>query len=79
MKKWVTEILAIDPVDGQLKRWMGPFIEAPTQELAQEWCNNNYMGFLRVGDELVAEIPCDDDGGNIKWGEMIDYTKAMLN
>lgn len=77
MKKWVTEILAIDPVDGQLKKWFGPFVEGPTKELAQEWCNNNYCGYLRVMEELVAEVPYSD--GNVNWDEMIDYTKAILN
>ena len=52
MKKWVTEIKAIDPRDGILKTWHGEYIEAHTKKLAQDWWNNNERGYLKVTGEL---------------------------
>lgn len=74
---WVTELKAIDPNDGELKTWMGDYVEAPTWELAQEWCDKN-KGYLTVVGELVVEILCDE---NFKpdWNNMIDYEKISNN
>lgn len=71
MKLWVTEFKAEDSRTGELKTYGGPYIEAPTFQLAQDWCYEN-AGHLRVVGELIEEIPCD--GSN-----PIDYQNAQLN
>lgn len=61
MKAWVTWIIAKDSMTNEEKIFSGPNIEAPSQRLAQEYCNNNGLGYCRVDGELVAEIPCDEN------------------
>lgn len=36
MKKWCTEIQALEAATGELKTWIGDNIEAPTFELAKK-------------------------------------------
>lgn len=72
MKKWVTEFKAIEAATGQMKTWIGQNVEAPTMQLAQEWCNNN-AGHLKVVGELVAEIPCHKGTYNPDFANMVDY------
>jgi hypothetical protein len=57
MKKWITEIRALDPISGEMKTYGGDNVEAPTFQMAQNWCNEN-KGYLKVIGELIAEIPC---------------------
>ncbi len=78
MRKWVTEIQAIDPHTGQLKTWMGDYVEAPTWELAQQWCDQN-KGYLKVTGELIAEIPCQKGSCEPDFNSMIDYQSSQLN
>lgn len=59
MKKWVTEIRAIDPSDGKLKSWQGPHVDANTKEEGEEWCRKN-AGYLSILGEFVGEIDWDD-------------------
>lgn len=56
MKKWVTEILALDPVSGHLKTYGGPHIDAPTWEEATSFCQANGLGYCRVVGQLIAEV-----------------------
>ena len=55
MRKWYTEIKAVDPKTGHLLTWTGPNIEAPSQQLAQEYCETRGMGYLRVTEHWVIE------------------------
>lgn len=73
MKKWTTEIMAIDPSTGYLVKWMGDIVEAPTLELAQQWCEEN-KGYLKVTGELIAEIPCKKGTFTPDWTKKTDYT-----
>ena len=41
MKKWCTEIKALEGRTGVMKTWGGENVEAPTWELAQQWCDEN--------------------------------------
>lgn len=78
MKKWVTEIKALEAATGQMKKWCGPNVEAPTHELAQDWCDNN-MGYLKVVGELVCEIPCLPGTHDPDWENMVDYDVQQQN
>jgi len=64
MRKWCTEIKALDPKTKHLLTWSGPYIEAPSQQLAQQYCDTHGMGYIRVTEYwLVEEI--DDHLGDI--------------
>lgn len=52
----------MDPKTGRLLTWEGPYIEAPSQQLSQEYCETHGMGYLRVTEHwLVEEI--DEETG----------------
>ncbi|WP_212005765.1 hypothetical protein [Chitinophaga sp. HK235] len=72
MRTWETIIRATDPVTGELKTFGGPNIQAPSQQLAHEYCQANGMGYCRIGNEIVAEILARPDGSP-DWNQRIDY------
>lgn len=55
MRKWYTQVIAKDPKDQEIKIWDGPYIEAPTQELAQQYCDTNGLGYVHVTPTWVVE------------------------
>jgi hypothetical protein len=71
MKKWCTELRAIDPKDGELKTWCGPIVEGLTQGLAEKWCQENGLGYLKIAGELVAEVDWE--------GNVIDHELPQQN
>lgn len=78
MKLWSTEIKALDAKTGEMSTWCGEHVEAPTWELAQEWCYNN-RGYLKVIGELIAEIPCKEGTLEPDFDKMIDYEDINKN
>lgn len=58
MKRWTTELTATDR-EGNLFTWVGQVITAPSWQLAEEYCEKNGLGYLRITGELIAEVPCD--------------------
>ena len=76
--KYTTIIKAVDPKDGKIKTWGGPYIEAVSFEDARNYCQNNGLGYCIVVGQLIAEIPCDDNGKpNFK--EKMDFDVINLN
>lgn len=73
MKIWLTELTAIDPITGRLKKWCGDEVKAPTQQLAEEWCQLNGKGYLKVVGELIAEIPCKEGTYEPDFKNMVNY------
>ena len=65
MKKWATEIVAIDPEDGELKTWKGPQILALSREHAESIIKNSGLGFCR----LLGVI--DEKSENVNWIEIL--------
>lgn len=57
MKQYVTEIRAIDPLTGDLKRWVGPNVPGESFEDAARYCQENGLGYCEVTGEFVGEIP----------------------
>ena len=53
MKKFLTSVIALHNVSGQLGKWPGPIIEAETLEEAQTWCLNNTQ-YLFVEQEILT-------------------------
>jgi hypothetical protein len=78
MKTWVTEIMALEAKTGEMKKWCGDEVQAPTYELAQQWCDNN-KGYLKVIGELVAEIPCKKGTYEPDFDNMVDYETIQNN
>lgn len=59
MNLYLTEFLAKDLFDGDIKTYAGPRIEAISFQKAEEYCRK-FHPYLRVIGELEAEIV--DDG-----------------
>jgi hypothetical protein len=78
MKLYTTELKAIDPHDGQLKTWMGEYIEAISFQDAQNYCEQHGLGYLKVIGELVKEIPTKKDG-TPDWNNSTDFENIALN
>jgi hypothetical protein len=78
MKYWVTEFKAIRASDGLLIKYCGPHIQAPSFELAQEWCNEN-RNYLTVIGELIAEIPCKPGTFDPDFINIINYEERHDN
>jgi hypothetical protein len=77
MKLYTTELKAIDPHDGQLKTWMGQYIEAISFQDAVNICKREF-GYLKVVGELVKEIPTQKDG-TPDWDKSTDFENIALN
>ena len=60
MRTFSTYIKAINPNTGELCEFTGTPIQAPSKQLAREYCDNSGVGwgYLFIGDELVETIPC---------------------
>lgn len=54
---YLTEINAIDPNSGDLKLYGGPEISAISFDDAQNYCNQNGLGYCKEIGELIEEIP----------------------
>jgi len=72
MRKYTTEILAIDPNDNRIKKWAGPYIEAISMDHAKHICQTKELGYCRVTGVLVAEV-------DYETGEKTDYDLPNLN
>jgi len=79
MRLFATEIRAISPIHGDLRTYGGPNVPGINRETAQEFCENNGLGYCKVADELVAEIPCKEGTYEPDFSRMIDYEKPQLN
>jgi hypothetical protein len=60
MKKYLTSVLAIHNVTGQLGKWPGPIIEAESMEEADEWCKKNTQ-YLFVDSEIQSVSTSEGD------------------
>lgn len=78
MKLFVTEFRAQRAIDGEIRTYGGPNVQALTQSRAQQWCDEN-MPWLKVLGELIAEIPCKEGTYEPDFSQMIDYESQSLN
>lgn len=73
MKKWTTTIYAKSPTgNGEIRKYCGPIIEAPSRTLAFEYCQKNGLGYCFVDDELVGEV-------DAATGKFTDHESPSLN
>lgn len=69
MKVFITEIEAVDPIDGQIKKWEGPRIVEKNIKEAKKYCQENGLGYCKVIGELIEDIESNQlifDFNNIK-------------
>ncbi|MDO7847592.1 hypothetical protein Q5H92_14575 [Hymenobacter sp. M29] len=78
-KWWGTEIKALDPVTGELKTYCGPNVPGFFRQMAEQYCQKNGLGYCKVLDELVAEIPCKPNSYTPDFDNMVDYEEPTLN
>ena len=78
-KLWTTEVEATCPNSGKAKRYCGPTVKAISPRLAQEFCNQNGLGYCKVVGELVAEIATHKDGVSPDFNNRIDFGNSQLN
>ena len=78
MKYFSTIIKAIDPLDGELKRFSGPVIPAISFEDAEKYCQVNELGYCKVLGELIAVIPAKKDLAP-DWKRTVDIEKVQMN
>ena len=71
MRTWTTLIHALDPLTGEYSEFAGPNIQAPSAQLAFDWCQENGLGYCHIAGELVCEIPCEN--GKADFNNEIDY------
>lgn len=79
MKLWVTEIKAVKPSTGELINFCGPEVPGINLQDAQNYCENNGLGYCKVIGELIAEIPCKEDSCEPDFENMADYENTQLN
>lgn len=77
MRTFSTYIKAVNPNTGDVDLFCGPNIEGPSAQWAREFCDSNGLGYLFIGDELIAIIPCVS--GNPDFYRKVDLRLAMLN
>lgn len=76
---YVTVVRAICPITGELKTFSGPRVPGISEEDANNYCQNNGLGYCKVVGILVAEIPCKEGTFNPDMDKMIDYERTKLN
>ena len=76
---WGTEIQALDPKTKELKTYGGPNVPGFMRVAAEQYCQRNGLGYCKVLDELVAEIPCKEGSFTPDFGGTIDYEAPGLN
>ena len=73
MKLYTTTITAIDPYTGFLTKYTGPNVPGISFTDAQNYCDNNGLGYCQVDGVLISKIPCKPNGYEPDWNNKIDY------
>ena len=73
MKTYLTEIKAIDPIDGELKTFGGPNIISLTPKLAEEYLQLNGLGYCKIIGELIMEVPCKKETFEPDWNNTVNF------
>lgn len=79
MRLWVTKITAIDPMSGELCEYIGPNVPGINWDDAEDYCQQNGLGYCAICGELIAEIPINDTTGEIYYHDAIDYSIINMN
>lgn len=79
MTLYTTIIRAINPKTGQLCTWQGPNIDAISPKLADEYCQQNGLGYCEVDGKLTMEIPCKPGTDEPDMDNATDYYTLECN
>lgn len=79
MNVYVTQIKAVSPKTGDIKMYAGPNVPGISFADAQDYCDNNGLGYCKVFGQLIAEVPCDPGTNKPDWENMVDYETKNLN
>lgn len=60
MNLYTTTIRAIDPTDGGLKTWSGPKVPGISFSDAEQFCQNNSLGYCKVDGVFIGEVSQED-------------------
>ncbi len=52
---WATQLVAIDPEDGQLKKFQGPHIPGITYDDAKKYIKTAGLGYLVIVGQLIMD------------------------
>ena len=77
MQLYTTTIKAV--VNGEVKSFCGPHIQGISPKDAQDYCENNGLGYCTVTGMLVSEIPCKEGTNTADIIERVDYDIIWLN
>lgn len=72
MFTWSTRIRALCPKSGEILTYMGPFVKGYSRMDAQEYCENNGLGYCKVVDRVISVIPADEHN-NPLWDQEENY------
>lgn len=72
MYLFTTSLKAIDPHDGILKNWCGPNVPGISFKDADNYCQENGLGYCKIEGILVAEISADENNCPL-WSQRIDF------
>jgi hypothetical protein len=61
MKWWATQLIALDPEDGKIKRWQGQHVPGLTFEDAEKFIKTSGMGYLVIVGQLIVDSRKDAD------------------
>lgn len=75
MNLYTTTIKAICPNDGKLKEYSGPYVPGITFKDAENYCENNGLGYCKVDGLLISEIPIKEVIPDFK--NRIDYNSNL--
>jgi len=82
MRTFSTYIKAINPNTGELCKFCGPNIQAPSKQWAREYCDNSGIGwgYLFIDDEIIETIPCKTGSDfEVDFSKRVDYYTARKN
>lgn len=72
---YTTMIQALCARTGVMTTWCGPHVPGINFKDAQDYCDNNGLGYCKVDGILVEEIPCKEGTYDPDWDEMVDYSR----
>lgn len=55
-KLYTTEIIAIDPLTGELTKYAGQYVPGISFKDAENYCQQNGLGYCKVIGVLISEV-----------------------
>lgn len=79
MKTYATEIKAVCPKTGDLKTYGGPNVPGISVDTANDYCQNNGLGYCKVLAQLIEEIPCKPGTFDAAFDKSVNYDNINSN